>query len=121
VVHVVDAFVRDSPENGMVVRQARERGERLLDQLLAGSDLGKLDRRVELGDPAERLAAVAVEEGAELIVIGSQPHGLRWRPSLRSRLATELAETTGCPVLVAPPPPARSRNNERRRASVSPA
>jgi nucleotide-binding universal stress UspA family protein len=118
-VHVVDAFVRQSPDNGIVVRQARERGDRLVEQLLAERELGELDRRIELGDPAERLAAVALEEGAELIVIGSQQHGRRRRAAFRGRLATELAETTSCPVLVAPPRSARSRADESRPASAT--
>jgi nucleotide-binding universal stress UspA family protein len=117
-VHVVDAFVREVPENGLVVRQARERGDRLVEQLLAERELGELDRRIELGDPAERLAAVALEEGAELIVIGSQPHGRR-RTTLRSRLATELPETTDCPVVVVPPRTARTRKDENRTAGMS--
>jgi nucleotide-binding universal stress UspA family protein len=117
-VHVVDAFARRSPENGIVVRQARERGDRLVEQLLAERELGELDRRIELGDPAERLAAVALEEGAELIVIGSQPHGRRRRAAFRGRLAAELAETTSCPVLVAPPRTAPAPGDERPRARV---
>jgi nucleotide-binding universal stress UspA family protein len=118
-VHVVDALVRDGPETGTVVRQRREVGNRLLEHLLADGELGSLERRVELGDPVEQLAAVALEEGAELIVIGSQPHGRRWRRTVPSRLAIELAQTTSCPVLVAPPPRANSRKHERRSATLT--
>jgi nucleotide-binding universal stress UspA family protein len=60
------------------------------------------DVRVVHGSQAQALAAVADEEGADLIVVGSRAAGLG-RRLLRSGLARELEAATPVPVLVAPP------------------
>lgn len=57
--------------------------------------------RGEVGDVAERLAAVARDEEATLIVLGARSRG-RSRRHLRARAAAELAELTSVPILVAP-------------------
>lgn len=61
----------------------------------------RADARGEVGDVAERLAAVAHEENALMVVLGARSRG-RARTSLRARCAAELAELTSVPVLVAP-------------------
>ena len=58
--------------------------------------------RVIKGIPAQGLAEVADEEGADLIVLGSRVTAFG-RRLLRSGLATELEAATHVPVLVAPP------------------
>ena len=58
--------------------------------------------RVIKGIPAQALAEVADEEGADLIVLGSRVAGFG-RRLLRSGLATELEAATHVPVLVVPP------------------
>ena len=50
---------------------------------------------------AERLAAIAGEEDATMIVLGARSRG-RSRASVRTRCAAELAELTAIPVLIAP-------------------
>jgi K+-sensing histidine kinase KdpD len=55
----------------------------------------------EVGDVAERLAAVAREERANLIVLGARSRG-RSRTSLRARCVAELTELTTVPIVVAP-------------------
>lgn len=62
----------------------------------------RAEARGEVGDVAERLAAVARDEEAMLIVLGARSRG-RSRTSLRARCAAELAELTSVPVVVAPP------------------
>jgi nucleotide-binding universal stress UspA family protein len=64
-----------------------------------------------LGEPAEALAQVAAEEGADLIVLGSRSTGLGGR-KLRCTLARELEAATRVPVVVAPPS-TRKRSNHR--------
>jgi nucleotide-binding universal stress UspA family protein len=59
------------------------------------------EARGEVGDVAERLAAVARDEEATLIVLGARSRG-RSRTHLRARCAAELAELTAVPILVAP-------------------
>jgi nucleotide-binding universal stress UspA family protein len=67
--------------------------------------------RVIPGRPAQALAEVAADEGADLIVVGSRCGGLR-RRLLRSGLARELEAATPVPVLVAPPS-TRARSGSR--------
>jgi nucleotide-binding universal stress UspA family protein len=105
--HVVDGFsVADDTvgdEESVTTTQAREGGKRLLDQLAAERRLRGADQRIEVGDPAERLAQIAAEERAALILVGARAQGRRWRPTLRSDLSRDLARVTSCPVLVVPP------------------
>jgi nucleotide-binding universal stress UspA family protein len=61
----------------------------------------RAEARGEIGDVAERLAAVARDEDALMIVLGARSRG-RSRTFLRARCAAELAELTHVPVLVAP-------------------
>jgi len=58
------------------------------------------EARGEVGDVAERLAAVARDEDAMMIVLGARSRG-RSRSFLRARCAGELGELTSAPVLVA--------------------
>jgi K+-sensing histidine kinase KdpD len=59
------------------------------------------EARGEVGDVAERLAAVAREEEATFIVLGARSRG-RSRTYLRARCAAELSELTTIPIVVAP-------------------
>jgi nucleotide-binding universal stress UspA family protein len=108
-VHVADAFTLADGSAGndesLTTIQARSGGKRLLDQLTAEQGLRRAEQRIEVGDPAERLAEVAAEERAALILLGAREQGRRWRPTLRSDLSRELAHVTPCPVLVVPPTP----------------
>jgi nucleotide-binding universal stress UspA family protein len=67
--------------------------------------------RVMRGGPAQAIAEVAADEGADLIVVGSRAGGLG-RRLLRSGLARELEAATPVPVLVAPPS-TRARSGSR--------
>lgn len=105
--HVVDGFtVADGTvgdDESVTTVQARKGGKRLLDQLAGEQRLRRADQRIEVGDPAERLAQIAAEERAALILVGARAQGRRWRPTLRSDLSRDLALVTSCPVLVVPP------------------
>lgn len=74
------------------------------------------DVRVIRGRPAQALAEVAAEEGADVIVVGSRTGGLG-RRLLRSGLARELEAATPVPVLVAPPS-TRARSGHRLALAV---
>lgn len=108
-VHVADAPTSTGGSAGddesVPTMQARSRGKRLLDELTVEQGLKGGEQRIEVGDPAERLAEVAAEERAALILVGARAQGRRWRPTLRSDLSRDLARVTTCPVLVVPPPP----------------
>ena len=108
-VHVVDPFTLADGSAGnhesVTTIQARSGGKRLLDQLTAEQDLRGAEQRFEVGDPAERLAQVAAEERAALILVGAREQRRRWRSTLRSDFSRELAYVTPCPVIVVPPAP----------------
>jgi len=72
--------------------------------------------RVIEGNPAQALAEVADEEGADLIVLGSRTAGFG-RRLLRSGLAKELEASTHVPVVVAPPS-TRARSGHRLTLAV---
>jgi nucleotide-binding universal stress UspA family protein len=97
-VHVVDRTAGDREDGiGGATLRARGRAERVLAQVLDDEELvGKVDWRAEVGDTAERLATVADEERAALIVLGSRT--ARVGAGHRSRLANEIAKMTAVPV-----------------------
>ena len=114
--HVVDG-IPVGAEESVTALQGRKGGERLLRAI--ARDLGpgrELELRLAHGNRAERLAQFVAEEGADLIVVGSRPQGLRGR-KLRCTLARELEAATPVPVLIAPPQ-ARKRS-DRRLAEAS--
>jgi nucleotide-binding universal stress UspA family protein len=61
------------------------------------------DLRVEIGDPADRLIALAEEEDAELIVVGCRGRG-EIRAELLGRVSSALMNRAPCPVVVMPRP-----------------
>jgi nucleotide-binding universal stress UspA family protein len=96
---------------------AADEAKRLVSRVLERASLdGSADRRVGAGEPAGRLAQIAAEEGADLIIVGSSRDGrLRLRPE--STLASELETATSCPVLIAPAQ-TRPRSNQRLARAV---
>jgi nucleotide-binding universal stress UspA family protein len=60
------------------------------------------------GYPAERLADLADEEGAELIVVGSRGRGA-FKAAFLGSVSTSLIGVARCPVLVVPPGAAAAR------------
>jgi nucleotide-binding universal stress UspA family protein len=76
--------------------------ERIAQDILYGEvPDASAEARGEVGDVAERLAAVARDEQADLIVLGARSRG-RSRTYVRARCAVELAELTAVPIVVAP-------------------
>jgi nucleotide-binding universal stress UspA family protein len=97
-VHVVDRNAGDGEHDmGGATLRARGRAERVLAEVLDDEELvGEIDWRAEVGATAERIAAVAEEERAALIVLGSRPPNTG--AGRHSRLATEIAKMTPVPV-----------------------
>jgi nucleotide-binding universal stress UspA family protein len=97
-VHVVDPMGADGQQNiGGATLRARGRAERVLAEVLDDEELvGKVDWRAEVGEIAERLAAVADEERAALIVLGSRAP--KAAAGERSGLANAIAKMTAVPV-----------------------
>lgn len=77
-------------------------GEATLATLLDDEGFGDVDRRVLLGFAADRLADLADDEAAELIVVGSRGRGAV-KAALLGSVSTALIGVARCPVLVVPP------------------
>jgi nucleotide-binding universal stress UspA family protein len=74
----------------------------LLTELSATMGLERADRRVVIGYAAERLADLADDEEAELIVVGSRGRGA-FKAAFLGSVSTSLIGVARCPVLVVPP------------------
>jgi nucleotide-binding universal stress UspA family protein len=95
VVHVVDLepLATVTPA---VIRAAEE----ALGRLVVETDAGSVEIRVAAGAAAQRMAEIADDEGAQMIIIGSRTPR-RW-PSRDGRLARTLARASTSAVLVVP-------------------
>jgi nucleotide-binding universal stress UspA family protein len=82
--------------------EQEEAGRRLLEQIAAEAGLEDAERRVAVGFPAERLADLADEEDAELIVVGSRGRG-RFKAAFLGSVSNSLVGVARCPVLIVPP------------------
>jgi len=79
-----------------------EAAERVLEQIAHDARLDEADRRVVIGFPAERLADLADDEGAELIVVGSRGRGA-FKAAFLGSVSNSLVGVARCPVLIVPP------------------
>jgi len=77
-------------------------GERLLEEMAEKANVGEAERRVVPGFAAERLADLADEENADLIVVGSRGRGA-FKAAFLGSVSTSLIGVARCPVLVVPP------------------
>lgn len=68
----------------------------------AGEPADDVESRVLIGEPAQRLLALAEREDAELIVVAA-PDQSRMRTMLLGSVYLALAATAQCPVVVVPP------------------
>jgi nucleotide-binding universal stress UspA family protein len=82
--------------------QQEAAGARLLVDLSATMGLDQAEQRVVIGYPAERLADLADEEGAQMIVVGSRGRGA-FKAAFLGSVSTTLIGVARCPVLVVPP------------------
>lgn len=82
----------------------REDANALLDQLARelGIAADEVERRVEFGDPAERVLAVCEQEHAEMVVLGSRRHG-SLKAALLGSVSTDVAGKAPCIVVIVPP------------------
>lgn len=79
-----------------------EAGASLLERAAETSGVADAGFRVEVGLPAERLAEIADEEEAELIVVGSRGRGA-FKAAFLGSVSTSLVGIARCPVLIVPP------------------
>ena len=79
-----------------------EAAARLLRRVAVQAGLAQAERTVAIGDPAEHLAEIADEEGAELIVVGSRGRGA-FKAAFLGSVSSSLVGIARCPVLIVPP------------------
>ena len=89
-------------EEAESTQATQEDSERLLQRVAVAAGLAAAERRTAIGHPAERLAELADEENAELIVVGSRGRGALKSAFLGS-VSYSLVGIAGCPVLIVPP------------------
>ena len=82
--------------------EQEEAGARLLKGIAAAIGLDDAEQRVVVGFPAERLADLADDEDAELIVVGSRGRG-RFKAAFLGSVSNSLVGVARCPVLIVPP------------------
>ena len=93
--------VARAPLTDVLGEQVRA-GERLLEEMAEQANVEAAERRVVSGFAAERLADLADEEDAELIVVGSRGRGA-FKAAFLGSVSTSLIGVARCPVLVVPP------------------
>lgn len=102
VVQVVLSSPRLGPATTAPLGAELEAGRALLESVLVDEGLAEVDRRVEYGFPADKLADLADEEQAALIVVGSRGRG-SLKAAFLGSVSTEVIGVARCPVLVVPP------------------
>jgi nucleotide-binding universal stress UspA family protein len=78
-----------------------EASEALLDRIVTQAGVDGAELRTMLGIPAERLAELADDEGADLIVVGSRGRGA-FKAAFLGSVSNSLIGIARCPVLVVP-------------------
>ncbi|HET7138460.1 MAG TPA: universal stress protein [Gaiellaceae bacterium] len=86
-----------------------EAGRGMLEHVIREEGLAEAEQRVVYGFPADRLADLADEEDAELIVVGSRGRGA-FKAAFLGSVSGELIGVARCPVLVVPPGAALDRD-----------
>jgi nucleotide-binding universal stress UspA family protein len=89
----------------MPVTQAeveQQAGEAILKQAIAEAGAPEAERRILSGKPADSLAALADDEGAALIVVGSRGRG-GFKTLLLGSVSNGLIAVARCPIVVVSP------------------
>jgi nucleotide-binding universal stress UspA family protein len=81
--------------------QRAEAGEMLLKQMAIDAGVEHAEQRVSFGYPAERLAGLADDEGAELIVVGSRGRSA-FKAAFLGSVSKTLIGVARCPILIVP-------------------
>lgn len=84
------------------VESQEKAAKRLLEDVISASGLINAEPRTAIGHPAERLADIADEVDAELIVVGSRGRGA-FKSAFLGSVSTALVGVARSPVLIVPP------------------
>jgi nucleotide-binding universal stress UspA family protein len=89
------------PRPAPMTASVHEARARLLSEMAEAAGLEEAEQRVVSGIAAERLAELADEEAADMIVVGSRGRG-SFKSALRGTVSSDLISIARCPVLVVP-------------------
>jgi nucleotide-binding universal stress UspA family protein len=89
------------PAPSTTIDGLNDAGERLVAEMAEAAGLEDVDQRVVSGVAAERLADLADEEAADLIVVGSRGRGA-FKAAFLGSVSSDLIGVARCPVLVVP-------------------
>src|SRR3954447_26019757 len=92
---------RESDPLLSTITRQEETANGLLLELSTAMGIEQADRRVVVGYAAERLADLADEEGAEMIVVSSRGRGA-FKSAFLGSVSTSLIGVARCPILVVP-------------------
>lgn len=95
-----------APVIALSIEQKVREGRALLRQIASPERIGYAEQRSLYGFPAERLAALADEEHADMIVVGSRGRGA-FKAALLGSVSNDLIGAARRPVLVVSPSAAR--------------
>lgn len=79
----------------------KKAAEQLIEEVADAAGLADAERRAAVGLPAERLADLADEEEAELIVVGSRGRGA-FKAAFLGSVSNSLVGVARCPVVIVP-------------------
>jgi nucleotide-binding universal stress UspA family protein len=82
--------------------RAQEDAKQLLERIAQELDAPDTERRVALGSAVAVLSAIAADEQADLLVVGSRGQG-HLRAALLGSVSAGLCRSAPCPVVVVPP------------------
>lgn len=102
-----------SPEES--VRQAGELQRDSVEPMLAGAELGEVERLLLEGSPGDELCAAAAD--AVLLVLGSHGHGAV-HDALAGSTSQHVIRHAPCAVVVLPDPRHAGRRGRRARSSA---
>ena len=89
------------PASLTVIDDLNEAGERMVADMAEAAGLEEVEQRVLSGLAAERLADLADEEAADMIVVGSRGRGA-FKAAFLGSVSRDLIGVARCPVLVVP-------------------
>lgn len=85
-----------------------EAAEAMLERIVVEEGVADAELATIVGNPAERLAGLADDEGAEMIVVGSRGRGA-FKAAFLGSVSNSLVSIASCPVVVVPRSAAESR------------
>ncbi|MGH9386948.1 MAG: universal stress protein [Vicinamibacterales bacterium] len=100
---LLDAAARATGTEATITEQTQGALRTLLDEVSPEGEAVPMTILAAVGEPAREILRLALDRGADLIVMGTQGRGAAGR-LLMGSTATRVLQATTIPVLVVPPP-----------------